>query len=86
MNKPKYKLGDIIQDCTGTVEIIIAIEEPYQNDEAYYRYKTQYDDPRNRNYHKDRFAAWYQTTIDKYYTVIGNLFDKEKQHESTKAI
>lgn len=80
MTKPKYKLGDIIQDQAGTVEIIVAIRKYQLWDTVEYRYKTQYDNPRGRNY-ADRFAAWYECTIDKYCTVIGNLFDKEKQHD-----
>ena len=78
MNKPKYKLGDMICDpITGDIEIIIAIQPVWDS----YRYKTQYDDPRDKDYRTGRFASWLESTIDKWYTVIGNLFDKEKQHD-----
>lgn len=73
MNKPKYKLGDMIRDnVTGTVEIIISIDAAYST----YRYKTQYDDPRPKCFTKARFQNWFEEIIDKYYDVIGNLFDE----------
>lgn len=78
MNKPKYKLGDMIQDkISKDIEIIIAIT-PYGDK---YQYKTQYDDPRDKYYCNGRFTDWLEPTIDHWYTVIGNLFDKEKQHD-----
>jgi heat shock protein HspQ len=78
MNKPKYKLGDMIQDnVTGVIEIIISIDPTYH----IYRYKTQYDDPRQKSFTKARFQRWFEDIIDKYYTVIGNLFDKENRHD-----
>ena len=79
MNKPKYKLGDIIYDpMLGTTELIIAIKKyPCWNYEVDYQYKTQYiDNPKRIG----KFDAWWEETIDSYCRVIGNLFDKEKQH------
>ena len=77
MNKPKYKLGDMIRDIiSGDVEIIISIRRSWDT----YEYKTQYDDPRPNMFRNERFGMWHEFTIDKFYTVIGNLFDKEKPH------
>ena len=76
MNKPKYKLGNMIRDAFGTVEIIISIEPRGDS----YKYKTQYDDPRPKCFTTARFECWWEETIGKYYTVIGNLFDKETKH------
>lgn len=78
MNKPKYRLGDIIYDDTlGTTELIIAIKK-YDDWFTDYRYKTQYiDNPKLIG----KFDAWWEEIIDIHCRVIGNLFDKEKQHD-----
>lgn len=71
MNKPKYKLGDIVYDrlCNST-ELIISIE---MLEFKFVWYRTIVID----GYRDSRYDIWSEKTLDEWYKVIGNILEDE---------
>ena len=72
MNKPKYKLGDIVYDrlCNST-ELIVSIQII---NSVWYR--TMIIDGRNDG----KYDSWHEDTLDEWYKVIGNVLEDEHGH------
>lgn len=71
MNKPKYKLGDIVYDrlCNST-ELIMSIESLYDS----FKYETMVIEGR-----RDRaYGRWLELTLDGWYVVIGNMLEGKR--------
>ena len=68
MNKPKYKLGDIVYDrlCNST-ELIMSIEPIYDG----FKYETMVIEGR---YDGMRYN-FFEPTLDDWYVVIGNMLE-----------
>lgn len=71
MNKPKYKLGDIIYDrkCNST-ELIVSIENAYYGVEYEIVVIEGRDDGMRHEY--------FEPTLDNWYVVIGNVLESKK--------
>lgn len=74
MNKPKYKLGDIIYDrlCNST-ELIVSIEPIYDG----FKYETMVIEGRYERIHRryNFIQSFIESTLDKWYVVIGNMLE-----------
>lgn len=72
MNKPKYKIGDILYDHNaGTYEVVKAIKRVGHH----YKYFV-IEIVNSPTYHDGDETSWYEETIDNHDTVVGNMFDK----------
>ena len=73
MNKPKYKLGDIVYDrkCDST-ELVVSIEN--MPNDLEYVYETMVIEGRRERAH-DR---WLELTLDEWYVVIGNMLEGKR--------
>ena len=71
MNKPKYKLGDIVYDrwCNST-ELIVSIE----NTRYDFKYETMVIEGR---YDGMRYN-FFESTLDDWYVVIGNMLEAKR--------
>lgn len=71
MNKPKYKLGDIIYDrkCNST-ELIVRIENAYYG----FEYETMVIEGRYEGM-RDEF---FEPILDDWYVVIGNVLEAKQ--------
>ena len=72
MNKPKYKLGDIVYDrlCNST-ELIVSIENLHND--LKYAYETMVIEGRCERIR--RRYNFIESTLDEWYVVIGNMLE-----------
>lgn len=73
MNKPKYKLGDIVYDRSfNSTELIISIEPTYDS----FKYETMVIEGRYESIRK-RYN-FFESTLDDWYIVIGNMLEDKR--------
>lgn len=73
MNKPKYKLGDIVYDrlCNST-ELIMSIENTHYG----FEYETMVIEGRYERIR--RRYNFIESTLDEWYVVVGNMLEAKR--------